>query len=512
MPYIEEAGIKFSDLIDLTKSFTSNLGKSKSSGLSTGTLTKSSIMKASKDLVLSFPVLCSNTVTPQTAMMISKAIERNCVTTLQLIFASSYLQGPDGIEVLKKWHKNMDADFSVDDYLDTIDATLQTMEDNKGLLKIGEAMLEQFLADQKRYPLSSFSESSIRGFIVTENYNGDHVVRRDYIKEANNDDIIYTPEGPMPGGQAQFNQGEKKIGLQAQSNANQQYNADRSSAADKQKNASQNIRSDAKSRYDKNYNADKLDLDRQNLELQQKRDARGKLSDQLDLFTKQLMDSDVKKCNELVPSMIIVKFAVATPDTQNFNAATEKQFIAGVKARLIPCDSMEIIDRITVINKTRPTLVNLVRATTGEIKFARDFVFALDQAKIDARINSKLSKTSPIWRSLQARSSRSGINRLKKNKANDAGAITSLVLTSEEVNMLKKEYNFDLYNIAKARFVMESYNLMTLVIVDEEVEVARFLLDGEKYYQDYSFNSLERETGDGSYKKVINLISKINRG
>ena len=172
----------------------------------------------------------------------------------------------------------------------------------------------------------------------------------------------------------------------------------------------------------------------------------------------------------------------------------------------------EIIDRVAVINKTRPTLVNLVRATTGEIKFARDFVFALDQAKIDARINSKLSKTSPIWRSLQARSSRSGINRLKKNKANDAGAITSLVLTSEEVNMLKKEYNFDLYNVAKARFVMESYNLMTLVIVDEEVEVARFLLDGEKYYQDYSFNSLERETGDGSYKKVINLISKINRG
>ena len=79
MPYIEEAGIKFSDLIDLTKSFTSNLGKNKSSGLSTGTLTKSSIMKASKDLVLSFPVLCSNTVTPQTAMMAtyssSKAIE-----------------------------------------------------------------------------------------------------------------------------------------------------------------------------------------------------------------------------------------------------------------------------------------------------------------------------------------------------------------------------------------------------------------------------------------------------
>ena len=58
---------------------------------------------------------------------------------------------------------------------------------------------------------------------------------------------------------------------------------------------------------------------------------------------------------------------------------------------------------------------------------------------------------------------------------------------------------------------MEQYNLMCLCIVDEEVEVARFLFDGDKYFQDYSFNALERETGDANYKKIINLMSKMNR-
>ena len=59
---------------------------------------------------------------------------------------------------------------------------------------------------------------------------------------------------------------------------------------------------------------------------------------------------------------------------------------------------------------------------------------------------------------------------------------------------------------------MEAYNLIALVIADEQAEIAKFLYDGDDYYQMMTFGSLERETGDGSYKKVINLISKINRG
>ena len=136
----------------------------------------------------------------------------------------------------------------------------------------------------------------------------------------------------------------------------------------------------------------------------------------------------------------------------------------------------------------------------------------IEQAKIVAKRNSSLSKTSPIWRTLQHRSAKSTMNRLRRNKANDAGAITTLVLNATEVNALKKAYNIDLYNISTVQEVMENYNFMGVVIVDEDMEVARFLFDGEKYFQDISFTSLERETGDGSYKKVVNLISKINRG
>jgi hypothetical protein len=231
----------------------------------------------------------------------------------------------------------------------------------------------------------------------------------------------------------------------------------------------------------------------------------------VDYFKAQLLDSDVKKANELVPSLMIIRYNVVDANNpQNHNVVQE--FIAGVKARLISCSAREIQDNITSVTSNRVSLVNLIRATTKEISFAKDFVAAIDQAKIDAKQSSRLSKTSPIWRSLQARATKSGLNRLRKNKANDASAITSLIISMELSNVIKNDKNIDLSNPKVAAFIMESYNLMALVVVDEQTETAHFLLDGERYYQDYTFGALERETGDGSYKKIINLISKINRG
>ena len=85
-------------------------------------------------------------------------------------------------------------------------------------------------------------------------------------------------------------------------------------------------------------------------------------------------------------------------------------------------------------------------------------------------------------------------------------------LPAEEVDYIKKTYDIDLSIPAKAQYLMEQYNFMGLVIVDENFEVARFLFDGSNYFEDYAFSTLEKESNDKSYKQVVNLISKINRG
>ena len=494
MPYLIEGEV--SDFKDVMKSIVnglSNLSKKKSSNF----LNKSSISRASKDLVLSFPVLCSNTIDPKTASMISKAVERNSVAMLQLLLTSAYLKGENGQEVLQQWHNNLDKDLSIDEYIDLADNFASTIskESAEDLSNLAIRLQNTFLNESGEFfPVSSFRESSILDYTVNTRYGGLNVAKRRFIMEESElDDYLHV----------------NKDNRDAQEQINNTIDRRNSYHNDKSRLENDDKKYAYTQAHDKdvfNQNADKNQFEKDKFAAQQKNN---KLDSDFAYFQKNLLDSDVKKCNELIPSMMVVRY---TPTDGDNGAADVQQFVAGVKARLVACDSADIVDRVRVVNKDKVNLVNLVRATTGEISFCKDFVAAINQAKIDAKGNSNLSKTNPIWRALQTRAGKSTYNRLRRAKANDAGAITTLVVSQEEVNYLNKEYDIDLANPAKARFIMESYNLIALVIVDEQVEVVRFLYDGEKFFQDYSFSSLERETGDGSYKKVINLISKINRG
>lgn len=461
-------------------------------------LTSSSIMTAGKDLVMSFPVLCDNTISPSTAGMVTKAIERMCVAQLQLLFASANLKGGSGQEVLRKFHHNMNQQYGMDDFLDFSDALTGT-GDNGGSYDIfdrlmGEAatnMRDQFLNDLKFYPVSSFSESSINDYTVDERF-GDRLVSKTPMKSIREDKSFRDYQKDTQSAKTYI---DKYV-----DNANDKERADAAKIGISARNSDETAR----------HNRADEELKKDQNSLSRSKNNSDLLRGGSDYLRTQLLDSDAKKANELVPSLIIVRFNVVDDDSSDKNRYI-KDFIAGVKARLIPCPAKEIMDHIESVTKNKVSMVNLIRATTKEISFAKDFVAAIDQAKIDAKDDSKLSKTSPIWRSLQARSTKSGLNRLRKNKANDASAITTLVISSELCNLIRNDSSIDLTAPKNAQYVMESYNLMGLVIVDEQTEVAHFLLDGEKYFQDYGFTSLERETGDGSYKKIVNLVSQLNR-
>ena len=123
---------------------------------------------------------------------------------------------------------------------------------------------------------------------------------------------------------------------------------------------------------------------------------------------------------------------------------------------------------------------------------------------------AKKSDNSSMFKLLERRATKNKFSSLLKK--NDASPITSLVLSQEEVEYLKKYHNTDMEKSYITRTILESYNLMDIVIADESLEVARFLFDdGDGIFETMTFDSLEKEAKDSSYKKVINLMSKINR-
>jgi hypothetical protein len=135
-------------------------------------------------------------------------------------------------------------------------------------------------------------------------------------------------------------------------------------------------------------------------------------------------------------------------------------------------------------------------------------MFAVDKAKLDAKSYGAKGSSNKMWRVLERRSIKSKIRRSMKMD-NDATAISTLVLSQNLVDYLKKTENLSLEKTNTCRLLMESYNLMSIVIVDETMEVAKFLFDtGEDDFEVISFNNLERESSDGSYRKVVNLLSK----
>lgn len=509
----------------------------------------SSLSRASKDLVMSFPVLCDNTIDPRTASMICKAVERKAVTMLQLIFAScSFTQIADGKSVLKQWHTNIDGgDLSLDDYLDLVDKyTMESVEslpvkDRRSIHLLEQTILEEHANGMGApYKLASISETSINDYMVNPRYGKIVVMEaKRKMPPPNNpypdDDQI--PSGSFTNGKGLsdeikarqfYHQKHREYEQDYKDQEKFFYQQDRDDVRDKQwgtdfaarkaQAAYQKQRDASRDAYQAQQDAIRNQQTADNLqfqkdkwedekirnakrdELDQNRFAMAQSDQERNNMQRMLLDNDIKKCNELVPSLMIVTF--------RDNTDHEKHFVAGVKARLIGVDSYDIADRVYSKNKDRAGLVNLIRATTKEISFVKDYLLAIDRAKIDAKRNSVKNHSGRIWKTLEKRSTRSVWKRMT-GQTNDAAAITTLVVSQQLVNLIKKEYDVDLANVKTASMIMDSYNLLCLCIVDESMEVARFLYDGDSYYEDLSFNSLERETGDGSYKKVINLLSKM---
>lgn len=223
-----------------------------------------------------------------------------------------------------------------------------------------------------------------------------------------------------------------------------------------------------------------------------------------DTSKNQLIPTDVKKANEIVPTMLVVNFI-----NNSIDEPIEASMVIGVKAKLYPINSADVMERLYSRNQDNNGFLKLIRATTREISFFKDFIFAIDKAKIDALSSSRRGSSSKVWKILERRSLKSRIRRGLR-QPNDASAISTLVVSQEEVEFLKKNYNVHIDNPRVIRPIMEAYNLMGVVIVNELDETCSFIFDtGSDVYEKVAFRSLEREDKDNDFKKMINLMTKM---
>lgn len=216
-----------------------------------------------------------------------------------------------------------------------------------------------------------------------------------------------------------------------------------------------------------------------------------------------LNQDKLDKANQQMPLMMKVNFISKATG----HPITTSAYL-GIKCKLFDVTGLDIIQRIVSKNSSAISLFNFIRATSQEIGFWRDFVFALSKAKVDAISNARNGSSSKMWKALEQRATKSKLNQFFRQK-NDATAITSLLVTTDEVEELKKNNDIDLSRSNVARKIMSDYNLLCIGIVDETTESVALIFDtGDDEYELVRFKSLKKEK-DMDAKQIVNLLTKM---
>ena len=417
-----------------------------------------SIAKRASNLVLVFPVMVSNSLNIQTAMIVSKAIERKCCSLLQILFSSMQITNADNLQdYIKQFHTNLDLKDHMD--LDEFFGVMDSLVDEETII-VDKDMYESIKEDMHNINFhleGELNPHSINDYKVVNNAFGESsiMLERTHTYQAMGDNKTISFSG-------------NKVNLSGSTTNN--YYAPSGGGG---------------------RNDDPLHPG---------------MRDQNDYFAHQLLDNDIKKANELMPTTMIVNFISRD---EGVNDVIRMSGVIGVKAKLYPVDSMDICNRISSKVKDKNGLFNLVRASTREISFFKDLAFAIDKAKMDAMYMASDSNNAKMFKVLERRAAKNKFSRLIKK--NDASPITSLVISQYEVDYLK-QLNIDMEKSFNARSILEGYNLMDIVVADESMEIAKFLFDdGDGVYEAITFDALEKQANDSTYKKVVNLVSKINR-
>ena len=448
-----------------------------------------SITRANKDLTMTFPVMASNTVDPASAQLVSRALERKFVTLTQMLLSAiSITSSKDAIDHLKNVHSNLDLSslFDVDDYLAiSQEATANHIFDAAEVKAIYEAFRQERLHAK---PINHLRESLMDDMMDR--------MRQDPKFNANVADARFNNLSDEDKARAvnllNTDTATRNRDLTRQNRTlTQQLN-------DIERNEGRLRRNFARTQAQSNRRIN--DLRQNNTNLQARLDdIRNNTRAGL---TKLAKDQDYKKANELQPTLLQIQF-ISTND--NNDPITVDAYV-GIKTKIYCVDSADIANHIVSKRSYNFSLYNLIKATSGEIEFWRDFVFAIKKAKIDAVSNTHRGSSSKLWKVLERRALASKINRFMSAR-NDATAITTLMVSAYDVEMLRKMEDIDISDSRVARKLMDDYNLVGIVIVDDSTESAKIIFDtGDDEYEPYTFKTLKRDD-KMDYKQMIQLLA-----
>lgn len=207
----------------------------------------------------------------------------------------------------------------------------------------------------------------------------------------------------------------------------------------------------------------------------------------------KILDRDVKRMNDMQPYAISVRL-MAVNDKKEFVQYID--FIIGIKTNLHIVKPHEIVSYFGAVLQNRNPVLNFVKWTTGEISFVKDFLLHLDEIKTDVTYKSRgISPWLPKLRRMKNQKIKLSLTGPTKLIPN-----STIVISSFEVDDIKRLYGFNVRDIFFAKKVMSELFLMAFIIIDEGSETIDILYEDAGYFETYTLDTLERQVDLSSNK------------
>ena len=407
----------------------------------------SSISKMASEGIMQFPVLVSRSLDIDTLQIITKALERNYASFVQVTMglhsSMDISKTKNPAEYIKKYHQNSASGALTDNILKSLESYNIYEDDNMVVLA------------------SVYEGTSGKNLQINKDYLFD-------VFECLREDILNNKY--IPNSETIYNFKDKTLSAK--------YNAI--------------------SRGVTEASDEKIKLEREKLKQMSKyRDATLIPSD-------SLKDNDIKKSNELVPTTLHIRVKQINQNNEDVGII---DFVVGVKTIMHPVKSDEMISNIVSACKNNNKVFNFIRWTTGEISFFKDFLFNISNTKHD--IVNKSMGASPWWITLKRRKTLSKFNDVAVI-ANKLLPNATIVLSMDEVNRIRTEFGYDMMSPIFVNKIMREYFLLGLVVVDNSSQIAHFIFDGRNDFDSVSFSGLEKEN-TASERKFKEMLKAVNR-
>ena len=218
------------------------------------------------------------------------------------------------------------------------------------------------------------------------------------------------------------------------------------------------------------------------------------------------MSNKFEKANNAVPTLLHIKvYAKDSKDTIDF--------VIGVHVTLHPVKQADMIANIVRGLKNDDKFFNFIRWTTGETKFFKDFLFALDQLKLEAATGS--SSSNQLFNIGKRRKS---IAKLKNlfTKSNIMPNLT-IIVTADCLDRIKHDFGYDLtmgsggaMQMSLIRKLMDMYFVLSFVVVDQGLGRVHILMDGKASFESHTYATLQKEQfiEDKHMKEIMKMLGR----